>query len=128
MQSVRELIPKDKGDIATALKLNAYSYQDVKPIVPELLEWLQDGNWPVAHPIADYLTTITDQITPEIIEVLRGNDPNWKYWCLIVFGREKPINPLLLEEIKLLTKRISKMEIEEGVLEEAQAIIEENGG
>jgi len=38
MQSIFELIPKDKGDITTATRLMAYSYEDVKPIVPELLE------------------------------------------------------------------------------------------
>jgi hypothetical protein len=122
------LIPRDKHDIETALKLKQYSYHELKPIVPNLLEWIQDMNWPVAGPVSDYLQTISSYITPQIIQVLRVNDPQWKYWCLIVFGKQKPIDPLLLQEIKLLAERITKMEIEEGVLEEAQQILIENCG
>jgi len=83
-------------------------------------------NWPVAGPVANYLGTIADKITPQIVKVLRGSEPTWKYWCLIIFGRIKPIDPLLLKEIEFLVKHVSKPEIEEGVLEEAQAILKES--
>jgi hypothetical protein len=126
--SIRELIPKDKGDVATARKLKEYSYEEIKDIIPDLLMWLQDMNWPVAGPVADYLETITARITPQIITVLLTNDPTWKYWCLVVFGWVKPIDPLLLEEIRQLTTRITPFEIEEGVLEESLDILKENGG
>jgi len=41
--------------LETAEKLSGYSYDEIKPIVPELLTWIQDMNWPVARPVADYL-------------------------------------------------------------------------
>lgn len=83
---IKSLIPKDKLDIDTAEKLFNFSYQEIKPIVPELLEWIKDMNWPVAHPIAEYLVTICENITPEIMQILSGNDEIWKYWCIGVFG------------------------------------------
>jgi hypothetical protein len=127
MHPVNELIPKDKSDIATAEKLVNYSYEQVKPIIPNLLEWIQDMNWPVAGPVSNYLEGIAKYITSDIIEILRGNDPTWKYWCLKVFGKADNIDPLLLEEIKRLRLYASETDIEEGVVEEADEILKLNG-
>jgi hypothetical protein len=127
MQPVNELIPKDKFDIATAEKLVTFSYEDIKPIIPNLLEWIQDMNWPVAGPVSNYLQGIASYITSDIIKILRGNDPTWKYWCLIVFGMSDYVDPLLLEEIKRLRMYASQMDIEEGVVEVATEVINLNG-
>lgn len=123
MQSLRDLIPKDKADTYTAEKLMGHNFEEIKPIIPELLEWIQDMNWPVAGPVSRYLESISEHLTPYIIEILRGNDPTWKYWCLIVFRRSKQIDPALLQEIQRLKNYASKMDIEEGVLEEADEIL-----
>lgn len=80
------LVPKDKSDIETAQKLFQYSYEEIKEIVPELLEWLQDMNWPVARYVADYLLTILDKIEVDVFEILKGNDLVWNDWLLTVFG------------------------------------------
>jgi len=121
--SIRELLPKDKSDVDTAARLMSYSYEEVKPIIPELLTWIQDMNWPVAGPVASYLKTIAHHITPDIIRILRGNDSTWKYWCLQVFGYAEDIDPLLLDEIKKLREYASQRDIEEGVLDKADKII-----
>jgi hypothetical protein len=124
----KDLIPKDKTDISTAWKLNGQPYENVEAIVPDLLIWLQDMNWPVAGPVAAYLETISFSITSEIIKILRGNDSTWKYWCLVVFGRGDSIDPILLQEIRQLIPRVTIQEIEEGVLEVAEKILKKNGG
>ncbi|QDT01340.1 DUF5071 domain-containing protein [Adhaeretor mobilis] len=79
---VREHLPRDKFDIANAEALIALGHPAVSPVLPDLLEWLQDCNWPVSKPIGDFLTTLPNEMAPLIWTVLRGNDHVWKYWCI----------------------------------------------
>lgn len=99
---ISELIPKDKFDIETANKLPNYTYEELKPIIPELLTWIQDMNWPVSKPVANYLQTLTEHLSNDIIEILQGTDDIWKYWTLHVFGlwNLKPLNELVRKEIE----------------------------
>jgi hypothetical protein len=117
---LKELIPNDKGDIKTAEKLKSYSYSEVKNIVTELLTWIQDINWPVAGPVSDYLQSISEYITDDIIKILNGNDDVWKYWCVSIFGLNavKPIDPKLMMEFKRIAINPTKNEI----LEEVQQL------
>lgn len=55
--NIKSLIPKDKFDIETAKKLSNYSFEEIQPIVPYLLEWLQDWNWPVSKTIAGFFNS-----------------------------------------------------------------------
>jgi hypothetical protein len=60
----------------------ALGYPAVEPILRDLLEWIQDCNWPVSRPIGDFLATLPMPMAPLIWEVLRGKDDTWKYWCI----------------------------------------------
>ncbi|HRE76946.1 MAG TPA: DUF5071 domain-containing protein [Flavobacterium sp.] len=119
--NIEDLIPKDKLDIETAEKLKDYSYEEIKPIVPDLLDWIQDMNWPVAKTVADYLITISEFIIPEIIEILNGKDEMWKYWTIGVFGiySKKPLHPEVLEIIYRIANYPSFEEKESEVDEQA---------
>lgn len=86
MINLNELIPKDKGDFLAVYKLEDYTYEEVKSIIPELMEWLQDMNWPIAGVMADNLLRYQDDIEDEIMFVLNTNDEVWKYWVISVFG------------------------------------------
>jgi hypothetical protein len=120
---LKELIPKDKGDIKTAQSLKNYSYDQIKTIVPELLMWIQDMNWPVAGPVSEYLKTISEYLTDDIIKILNGTDDTWKYWCVSVFGLNaiKPIDPRLMTEFYRIAANPTKNE----VLEEVHELIME---
>ncbi|ETT49783.1 DUF5071 domain-containing protein [Paenibacillus sp. FSL P4-0338] len=48
-------------------------YPRVKPILPGLLEWIQDMNWPGSRRIAPFLREVGDPLIPYIQEVFR----NW---------------------------------------------------
>jgi hypothetical protein len=85
-ENIQNLIPKHKFDIEIAEKLTDCAVEDIKPIIPSLLEWLQDMNWPIARPISKYLISINDQITNEILEVFKTKDEVWKYWIISNFG------------------------------------------
>lgn len=110
----RDLLPKDKGDIETAHKLRDYTFEDVKSIVPELLIWLQDLHWPIAGTVGEYLESISQQITNEIIEVLDGTDEEWKSNCIVVFGfrATKPLDLRLKATIEKIACNPTYAEIE----------------
>ncbi|MEP0214397.1 MAG: DUF5071 domain-containing protein [Cellulophaga sp.] len=118
-------LPKHKGDTEAVANLKDYSYKQVKPIVPELLTWLQDLNWPVADPIALYLQSIAEYITDDIIAILKSKDEVWKYWLVLVFGTNAtaPIAPKLLAEFKRIATQPTKAEIAEETQDLALEVI-----
>lgn len=122
---VKTLIPKDKCDMETAGKLKKYQYEHIKSIIPELLEWLQDCNWPVSGPVSEYLKTIPDKLSGNLAAILKGNDDIWKYWILTVFFYDttKYADLEVMNEIERIAFYPSKGEIEEEVSEIANEIL-----
>jgi hypothetical protein len=87
---LRALLPQHKRDVEKARATVARGYPAVAPVLPELLVWLQDGNWPVAHVVAPFLATIGAPLAPEIRRVLQSHDDIWKYWALSNVVAESP--------------------------------------
>lgn len=119
---IRKLIPKHKGDQKVISSLKKLSFEELEPIIPELLEWLQDMNWPIARPVADILNPFADMIVPEIIKILKTNDGEWKRHILIILAKDTT-DPILLQEIERIAKFPSRDEIEDEVNLEAIAIL-----
>ena len=122
MTNIIDLIPKDKGDIETAQKLSNYSYEELKPIIPQLMSCIEDMNWPIGRYVANYLKTITEHLSGEILEVLKTNDGMWKYWTLIVF-EDTITDEAVLNEIKRIASNPTYDEIDCEVNELAKEII-----
>lgn len=76
-------IPKHKMDVSAALEAKNLGHPSIEPILPILVTWLQDFNWPVAQEIEPYLKTLGTKLTPVVKEVLKTEDDVWKYWVLI---------------------------------------------
>jgi hypothetical protein len=110
---VRKLIPRNKHDHEVINDLQKLSFEQLKPIIPDLLIWLQDMNWPIASSIADILSPYIDRITPEIIEILKTDDGMWKFWILNF--AKTTTDPLLLSEIERIAKFPTRNEIEDEV-------------
>lgn len=123
IENIKNLIPKNKGDLSAAEKLKNYSYEDLKEIIPNLLEWLQDFNWPVAKPVSEYLESIHDKITTELLAIVKSNeDEVWKYWIITIFG---PIaqSPIIKNEIIRIATSPTKNEMIQEVDEVAKEIV-----
>ncbi|MEK3982541.1 DUF5071 domain-containing protein [Paenibacillus sp. FSL K6-3166] len=71
------------GAAETVIRLG---YPRVKSILPGLLEWIQDRNWPGAGEIADFLLEIGDPMIPYVKDVLNqhSEDQEWVYWIFEV--------------------------------------------
>ncbi|TPG41554.1 DUF5071 domain-containing protein [Flavobacterium pectinovorum] len=123
--NIKTLIPKDKFDFETVEKLKNYSFEEIEPIIPDLLKWLQDINWPISRPIAEFLIPFSEKISSEILKILKSEDQVWKYWILIIFG-EIIKDKMVLHEIKRIAKDPTKDEIDEEVFEIAKEIINKN--
>lgn len=119
---IKTLIPKDKFDFETVDRLKSCSYDQIESFIPELLEWLQDMNWPISQPIAEYLLPFSEKIAPEILKILQGKDEIWKYWILVTFGKITK-DKLVLEEINRIAKNPTQEETDNEVSEIANEII-----
>ncbi|MFJ5468749.1 DUF5071 domain-containing protein [Pectobacterium carotovorum] len=76
------MIPKNKADTQAVQYAVRAGYPAVKPILPALLSWLQDYNWPVAQELVPFLVSIGAHLKEPVAAVLKTDDVIWKYWVL----------------------------------------------
>jgi hypothetical protein len=123
MNTLIKLLPTDKADIASPEKLFGYSYIDVRPIIPNLLTWLQDGHWPASQPVGIFLSTIAGNLTSEIIAILNGDDGAWKFQVLRWLIDERPLAPEIQIELARIRDSPAGDDVEEGVQEFAERLL-----
>ncbi|SHH45291.1 DUF5071 domain-containing protein [Clostridium intestinale] len=107
--TLRDLIPKDKFDNSTIKQLCKLTDNEIRPIIFDLLEWLQDYNWPIAKDILPIVILHQNIAIPHIITILQGNNMMWKYWIieLVIPYLIYPNKQLLKSELE----RLSSFEI-----------------
>ncbi|MDQ1919645.1 DUF5071 domain-containing protein [Massilia pseudoviolaceinigra] len=72
-------IPADKHDLDAVQAAMAAGWPAVAPVVPDLLVWMQDLNWPVAKELAPLLVSLGAPLAPAIRQILDGDDGIWKH-------------------------------------------------
>ncbi len=78
-------LPRHKTDSAPIARLEADADgvgERVAAIVPHLLFWLQDGNWPVSVAATRFLLGVGAPLLGPVRVVLTSSDDSWKYWVL----------------------------------------------
>ena len=123
---MNQLIPKHKFDLEAVEKLNEYSINEIRPIVPALLEWMQDPNWPVFFPIRLYFEKHVNEIQNENLHIFKTNDNLWKYWILLNLGEGINDNRLILT-IKRIAIKPTELEKAEELNEIALELIKKKG-
>lgn len=116
--------PKDKFDIASIRELEQLSDDDLKPLIPELLEWLQDINWPIANPVAKLLLKRGKELVEPIRSILRGSDAIWKKWIIseLLVHCESDVRLGLKDEVLRILNNPTDEEIKEEVVESAKDV------
>ena len=99
-------VPQHKSDLSKAQCATAAGYPFVAPILPELIKWLQDYNWPVAKVLAPFLASIGKPVLSEVRSILLTNDDLWKYWVLTAIVRHWPSD--LVAELRSELVRLAK--------------------
>ncbi len=75
--------PQDKFDLTAVAALVHADAPTLRPLLPELLAWMQDSNWLIAAPLAEILRPHQQAFDAEIAAVLRGDDAVWKTSLLV---------------------------------------------
>jgi hypothetical protein len=111
MKDLSELLPRDKHDFERVSNLKNINKKDLIKLIPELLEWLQDINWPIAVEITKLLLSVPQETIP-YVRVLEGGDDIWKEWCLRYFVMELPedLRQILQDELVRIAYKPSKGE------------------
>jgi len=72
--NIRDYIPKDKVDTRAVARAAALGFPALNPILPDLLAWMQDLNWPVSRDLAPLLATAGVEIAPSLKSVFVGDN------------------------------------------------------
>lgn len=80
--NVKDLVPKHKSDDTNIDKLYELSDDEIEVIIYDLLEWIQDYNWPIADKVLKILLERENLVFPYIGPILEGDDLMWKYWIM----------------------------------------------
>ena len=86
-----EYLPRNKHDIERVDQLKNLSRKELMPLLPGLMEWIQDMNWPIATEVVEILLPFSNEIVPLVKDVLATNDDVWKYWCLECLVKRFPV-------------------------------------
>lgn len=80
--AARELLPRHKLDFERANALAAYTFDALEPIIPELIDWQVDANWPIASTVAKAFFNLGQRIVEPLAKFLSGPDSAGKYFVL----------------------------------------------
>ena len=80
MRTLDDLMPKTKFDDSGIGELNQLSDEEIEPVLPELLAWMKDMNWPIANEMPGLLAKHQKIIAPHIIDILQPEqlECDWK--------------------------------------------------
>ncbi len=96
--TLRDGVPSGKHDLRALERATAVGFPALNDVIPHLLRWLQDANWPVAQPTAALLADAGRDIVPHIRTILNCDDEIWKYWTLELLVTR--MSPNLVRELK----------------------------
>lgn len=123
---IKSLIPRSKMDTERAEAAVAAGYPAVAPILPELLEWMQDMNWLVAQILAPFLASIGSPLIPHVRHIMETDDYIWKYWMIVRIMRDsREVAEAFREELERLAYSPTEQEAHEELDEEAQFTLKE---
>ena len=123
-EALVQFVPKNKHDTATAQAAVEAGYPMVASVLPELVAWLQDYNWPVAQVLAPFLATIGISLLPQVQAILVSDDLIWKRWILsCVVSESKELAQAVSAELLRLAHEATPSEREEDLDEITMGIV-----
>ena len=102
-----DCVPTDKHDHAAVERAAAVGFPGLNPVLGDLLECIQDANWPVAPGTAAIVIQAGPEIATPIRAILSGSDGMWKYWTIemVVTRLPDPIFQDLRTDLERLVAR-----------------------
>ncbi len=119
------LIPKTKFETEKIDALIRLGYPAVQSLLPELMTWVQDMNWPVARVLQPFLVSIGAPLEPYIRDVLKTDDENWKYRIFSdIIGNSRPLLEIFKPELERMGLNPTASEKIEELDELAKSLLE----
>ena len=119
MDSLKSLLPRDKFDNSTIDNLSQLTDNEIQPIIGNLIECLQDYNWPIAKDILPIVVLHQNVAMTHILDILQGNDVMWQYWII-----ELVIPYLISPNKRLLEKELERLASTTITNEDLEIIVE----
>ncbi|MBS4209513.1 DUF5071 domain-containing protein [Bacillus sp. FJAT-50079] len=116
MNASKDCLPRNKHDFIRVYQLKSIKRSGLIHLLPGLMEWIKDMNWPIAKEVAELLLTFPNELVPLLKTVLATNDDVWKYWCLECLVKKLPVE--LQMQLKDELVRLAKEPKEGEKLEE----------
>ena len=118
-------IPRDKHDLEAVEALAQQPVHELESLLPELLEWLQDYNWPVARALVPVLSRCGLEIVPPLKAVLQSDDDVWKYWLLeaLVIHLKTEVREALRDDVLRIINQPTQGERDEEVVDAARDLL-----
>ncbi len=83
--NIYSYIPQSKDDFERIEQLRQLEADQMIPLIPQLLEWLQDANWPIFSDVKSILIPQQMHLTEPLRAILRSTDSSWKYFIVSDF-------------------------------------------
>ena len=123
-QRLMGVVPTGKSDTDNAIALVALGFPAVEPVLPQILAWVQDPNWPVARVFLPFLATIGEPLAPHVRSVLATDDDCWKYSLLEAVVHQSPeLAAALTVDLSRLARHPSSADNAGGVAQAAEDIL-----
>jgi hypothetical protein len=126
MDGQSDLLSKDKHDQEAIERLRKLQPEQLVPLLPELLEWIADINWPICRDAIELVLTVPEHVAEPVCKVLQTTDEGWKCNCLDYVVRDLPQEEQqrLRPELERIAQNPTLEEIEEETRDTAQEILE----
>jgi len=120
--------PHDKYDTESAGRLVTLGLEKVESVIPEILEWIQDVNWPVATVFIPFLVDAGASLAPFVQPIFSANDAIWTFNVLNVVVSQSPaLARELSGELERLADNPTVSGQLEGVSDRAREILANSG-
>ncbi|OXS66047.1 DUF5071 domain-containing protein [Lysinibacillus sp. KCTC 33748] len=126
MENFGDLLPRHKHDHDRVEIIKRMDRDQILPLLPNLLEWIQDMNWPVAPSVLELLLTFPEEIVPHVQDVSSSDDENWKWFILHFLVIKLPVESRVQfrEYLTRVAETPTHNELAEELDEIARAILE----
>ena len=113
------MIPKEKNDEEAIKRLMSASDDQVIENADQLLEWLQDINWPVFKGIVKRLSVLGNELVVPISNIMESDDSIWKANIVghLIPSFSKESQKLYTTSLKKLLAEYDENDLREGVID-----------
>ncbi|MED4544396.1 DUF5071 domain-containing protein [Lysinibacillus sphaericus] len=123
LEGYEDYLPLNIYDVDKVEKLKKLDRNVLEPLLPDLLEYTQDMNWPVASGVVEILLTFPKEIVSHVQAILSSNDDNWKWFILHFLVIKLPVESQV--QFKQYLIRVAQTPTQNEIAEELDEIAKE---